>query len=237
MKYLLGGALIIVLLCITLWLSGPRIVKTVFLIARVTPYERFLSGAPSILILGDSTGYGTGASNASKSIAGRIGSDFPSYSITNNSKNGRTIEELVSVTDSITGNHELILLQIGGNDILHKRDSTVVESELRTIVERLSAHTENLVMLSTGNVGGASALSDMESAYYERITRVFRDMFIQVSTDTTLTYVDLFVEPENDPFVTEPEIYLSVDGLHPSNAGYDLWYQQLRPILLQKLTE
>ncbi|MDA8596864.1 SGNH/GDSL hydrolase family protein [Candidatus Pacebacteria bacterium] len=223
-------------IAIALWFFGPRLVKTVWLIARISPFERTIKDAPSILILGDSTGYGTGATRGSESIAGLIAADFPTYSIANNSENGRTIGELVPVSETVTQQYELILLQIGGNDILQKRDPAVVESELRTIVSNLAERTTHLVMMSSGNVGGASAFSGKKGQEYEAITRTYRALFMEVALDTPLTYIDLFLEPENDPFVTNPKKYLSADGLHPSSAGYAQWYQSLQPVLTNKLT-
>ena len=39
-------------------------------------------------------------------------------------------------------------------------------------------------------------------------------------------YVRLFEERENDPFVQQRALNAS-DGLHPSDAGYRVWLQQL----------
>ena len=208
-----------------------RTIKTLFLIATTSPYEKILSGAPIILVLGDSTGYGTGVRRRKDSVAGLIGQDYLAYTIKNNSKNGRTIGDLVQVSKNLEGNYELILLQIGGNDILQKRDVRAVEQELRTIVLNLTKHTKHIVMISSGNVGGAAAFSDTEADEYEKITRSFRSMFLQVAEDTSLTYVDLFLEPEVDIISNNPKTYLSIDGLHPSSEGYALWYKSLKSTL------
>ena len=164
----------------------------------ITPYERTIQGAPTILVLGDSTGYGTGASKNTDTIAGRIGTDFTSYSIANKSKNGRTIGELVEVAKNLEGEYELILLQIGGNDILQQKDVYEVEKQLQEIIRALSDNTNNLLMMSSGNVGGASAFRDDEAVFYESLTRTYREMFLRVATNTELTYIDLFLEPEVD---------------------------------------
>ena len=215
--------------------SVVRFLKTAVLIVRVSPYERTIPETPTILVLGDSTGYGTGATRGKDTIAGRIAADFSQYSIKNNSKNGRTINELMPVAQSITGSYSLILLQIGGNDILQKRDVSTVEIELRSIIEILTPHTEHVVMMSTGNVGGAPVFSKTEAEAYERITRQFRQMFLKVAAGTTMTYVDLFLEPEVDIISQQPDIYLALDRLHPSSAGYKLWYDMLYPVLKDKL--
>lgn len=240
LKWLAIGFVIISLVIGVLYLcfntSMFRLAKTIYLISKVSPYEQVIAGAPVILVLGDSTGYGTGAKSKNESIAGLIGRDYPAYTIKNNSKNGRTIEELVEVAENIEGNYELILLQIGGNDILQKREIETVEQELRTIVQELSKHTEHVVMVSSGNVGGAAAFQGETAKEYEQITRSFRSMFLQVAAETPLVYVDLFLEPEVDVIAKNPKRYLAIDGLHPSSEGYSVWYQSLSPVL-QKLLE
>ena len=40
-------------------------------------------------------------------------------------------------------------------------------------------------------------------------------------------YVNLFQERDDDPFARTPELNAS-DGLHPSDAGYRVWWQVLQ---------
>lgn len=223
------------------WFTGMwRLAKTIWLIVEVRPYEQMGEGNnPSrILVLGDSTGYGTGAGNGNKSVAGLMGAQYPQYAITNNSKNGRTIgEALVEIkTLQVEPKHKLLLLQIGGNDILQKQNLDIVRSELTELYNEAKKRSENIVMISSGNVGTASAFTGTKKAgEYERISRQFRQMFIEVASTSKVTYVDLFEEPENDVFFREPKKYLAIDGLHPSAAGYAYWYKTLAPTLKEKL--
>lgn len=225
MKYIVASAVVLFALALIFpgWL---RLSKTLWLIWRVDPYERVLPDAPTILVLGDSTAYGTGAGTSTFSIAGRLGVDFPQYTILNWSKNGRTINGLRDALPE-NGDYEMVLLQIGGNDILRQRDVAVVEEELREIVATLSPQTEHLVMMCCGNVGGAAAFSGERAATYEALTREYRDMFKRVAAETKLQYVDLFLEPEDDVIAQQPDRYLASDGLHPSDEGYGLWYSSL----------
>jgi lysophospholipase L1-like esterase len=207
---------------------GP--LQTLWLIVRVTPFEQTISGTPQILVLGDSTGYGTGATDSKHSVAGRIGSDF-SVTIKNNSVNGRTIGELVPVAQSVEQSYDLILLQIGANDILQKRSLKQTESDLRAVITSLTPHTQTLVMMSSGNVGSSPRFTGEAADTYSTLSRTFRDMYIRVAADTPLTYIDLFTEAEDDVFLQNPEIYTSIDGLHPTNAGYEEWYKKLYPVI------
>ena len=235
--------LIIIALLTLAWFTGMlRLAKTIWLIVEVRPYEQIGEGnnPPSILVLGDSTGYGTGAGNGKYSVAGLMGAQFPQYSITNNSKNGRTIGEALTEIKTLPSepNYKLMLLQIGGNDILQKNNLDVVRSELTELYKEAKKRSETVVMISSGNVGTASAFSGTKKAgEYERITRQFRQMFIEVAEASDVTFVDLFKEPEDDVFLREPKIYLAIDGLHPSATGYAYWYKTLAPQLEKVLKE
>jgi lysophospholipase L1-like esterase len=123
----------------------------------------------------------------------------------------------------------LIVLQIGGNDILQKRDTSKVLVDLETLLKRLAPHTKEIIMLTSGNIGTTQAFSGAEATQYDALTRAYRAGVIALAQQTPhFTYVDLFDEPENDPFVENPEIYTSLDDLHPSNQGYGLWYQKAK---------
>jgi len=217
--------------------NAVRMVQSLYLIASVTPYERELKGAPTILVLGDSTGYGTGANESEATIAGRIGADFPQYSIINQSKNGRIIEQLKADLATLIkeADYELILLQIGANDVLQARDPEIVSAELTAIFLILKERTPHIIMMSSGNIGGAPAFKGEEAKALTARSRIFREMFIKTAAETGVTYVDLFKEPADDLFIIEADKYMAIDGLHPTGAGYALWYELLRPILKTKL--
>jgi lysophospholipase L1-like esterase len=231
---------VVVLIGLIVWLTGSwRFVKTLYLIARVTPYEQTVESAPTILVLGDSTGYGTGAQRGDESIAGLIGADYPQYTIVNKSKNGRTIgEALVFIkTQKETKEYALIVVQLGGNDILQKRPLDVVRSELSELIGILLEKSPQVVMLTSGNVGAAAAYAGTSKAEeYEKLTRQYRDMVIPLAAESGVTYIDLFEEPIDDAFLREPKRYLAIDGLHPSSAGYGYWYARVKPVVATALT-
>ena len=47
------------------------------------------------------------------------------------------------------------------------------------------------------------------------------------TTRSNAIYVNLFQERDDDPFVRQPELNAR-DGLHPSDAGYRVWWQVLQ---------
>ena len=57
-------------------------------------------------------------------------------------------------------------------------------------------------------------------------SRTLHDLVRAAATRYQVAYVSLFLEPETDPFVTDPHL-TAADGLHPSDAGYLVWYREL----------
>jgi lysophospholipase L1-like esterase len=223
----------VVIICVFLGLTQVTFFKTLLLIAKATPsYEQKGNDSASLLILGDSTGYGTGAGNSKGSIAGLIGADYPNLRITNSSVNGRTIGGLRKDIEKLEGEFDVILLQIGANDILQKRTVEETMVDLRAVLDVLSPKTKKIVMISSGNVGGAIRFKGEQAAAYKQQSIIFKDAFLALNSERPyFSYVDLYVAPEQDPFVLEPDIYTANDGLHPSNVGYLEWYKKLKPVL------
>ncbi len=241
MKYVIIGISVVLFIILISFLVAKRKTLSAFLVVVAHPYEQYINdmSRESILVAGDSTGYGTGVFNPKYSIAGRIGALFPEYAIENVSKNGATTKSLVEVIKRRHNRdkYDLVLLQIGGNDILDDVPLEIIEEQILELLEYSKTLTDAVILMSTGNVGAAETFvkDGTPDSYLEDRTRKVRDIFIRVSEEMNVTYVDLFVEPEQDVFLKEPKIYLAIDGLHPSKEGYGEWFEKLQPALETKL--
>jgi len=224
-----GIAILIALLLATGWW---RYVLTGYLIARVAPYEQAGSGVGSILVIGDSTGYGTGASRSSESFAGRLGADFPAFSIKNDSVNGRQIAGAMEVAQNLTDTdqYDLVVLQIGANDLIAGRAAGQVATELQQLIETVIPHTKQIVVVSAGNIGATALFTGKEAEDLEASSRLFDQQMQQLDDSyDQVAFVSLFDEPADDPFVQQPEKYTSIDDLHPTSVGYEIWYNKSKP--------
>lgn len=202
--------------------------KTLFLIVRVTPqYQQSGSGDKRLLLLGDSTGYGTGASNRKETTAGRIGSKYAAVTIENNSVNGRTAVELLEVAKKVSGNYDVILLQIGANDLLAGGSPESVVKTISNLVEILRPFSENVLVLTSGNIGAAWRFEGSKADQFASVSRQYDGLMREFSETSIFTFVSLWTEPATDPFVLEPRKYTAIDGLHPTSAGYDIWFKSL----------
>lgn len=234
--YILIVAGVLTLLCIFLVWQNYRFLNTIHLITQTTPYTQAGNGAGTILIIGDSTGYGTGVRDPQKSIAGLLGKNYPNYRIKNNSHNGDTINEARDRVKEITGTYDLILLQLGANDVLQRNDLQDIQNDLTALYETLQPHTSHFIMMSLGNVGAVPAFSSEDARSYERLSLEFHAVMEDFAANRNdFTYVNLYEDPITDPFVANPNTYLARDGLHPTAVGYARWYERLQPILADVL--
>jgi lysophospholipase L1-like esterase len=182
-----------------------------------------------ILVVGDSTGVGTGAQNPLDSIAGRIYRDNPNVYIRNRSHNGATAQDiLLKLENEPEKNFTLVLVQVGGNDILRFTKLNTLRHVIIRVLETAATKGKHVIFMSTGNVGLAPAFPLPLSWIYTWQTRKVRAIFMEAASKTGVEYVDLFKERKDDPFLREPSLFYAADYLHPGSEGYGLWYEELK---------
>jgi len=181
-----------------------------------------------ILFLGDSTAVGTGAKTNSGSVAGYFGQDFPQAKIVNVSRNGLKIGELRRNFPLVNGHYNLLVLQIGANDILRFTPYKEIEKDLSALVDRARMLAATVVILHSGNVGLAPVFSWPFNVIYTGRSRAVRDIYIRTARAKGVFYIDLFAEGKADPFTLDIDRYYAPDYLHPSTDGYRQWYEKIR---------
>lgn len=211
------------------WKIQNAIAKSKPLLLKSKSFER--DGAiPGVLIAGDSTGVGTGATAPNDSIAGLLAHDVSGVSFKNVSVNGLRVAGLLAILKGlpVEKSYSLVLLQIGGNDIVNLTSEKQFRNDLRLALSEAKKRGERVGLMCCGDVGNAPAFGPLLSALFSERTRVFRDILLAESKDAGVTYVDLYEPKNTDPFAREPLRYHASDGFHPSSEGYALWYQKLK---------
>lgn len=203
------------------------------LVRSSTLYERMVApSAPHALFVGDSTGVGVGALSPEDSLAGRFGSDFPEWNITNQSVSGRKTAEILPILQALPdGAYSLVVIQIGGNDITYFSNERALEVSIRQVVREARRVGGRVILLSCGNVASALIFPRPVAFLWEQKTLSVREIFLRVAREEVITYVDLYRKRGNDPFFLEPYRYHARDLFHPSSEGYGLWYEQFRKAL------
>lgn len=208
-------------------------------IQTIDAYEQHPDSATlRILVAGDSTAVGTGTTNVSQSVAGRIGEDYPTADITNLSQNGRKTGELIEVIQAQNGKqYDLILLQIGGNDIIRFVALPQVANNIDILLTEARKLSDRVILVTSGDVGESPFFPRPLHKLWSKRTKEVRVLFQEASKKHGVQYVDLFGLNVDSVFNTDIPKYYSPDLLHPSEAGYGVWYDYIGPVISKSLDE
>lgn len=174
-----------------------------------------------ILVLGDSTAVGTGATDPKNTTAGRLSSLFPNAALLNISQNGMKIAELNKKMDDINGHYDYILIQIGANDIIRFTSSKDIENGLNDIIIKAKKLSNRVVILHSTDIGKAKFFAWYVRPIYSYRTQNVREIYMRQAEMHTVQYVDL-----HDVKMTDYEY--SDDKLHPNDEGYRLWFDEIK---------
>lgn len=209
-----------------------------------------------VFIFGASSVYGVGATTSGWADLAKshlhskmYGNDNmgEKYEVFNFSKSGSTIEFVAETApwlyDRYARNGEIMtFVSVGGNDAKAKGTSdnyvcTPVDFERKVgmLLDELSKHSQHVVFVSNGYVDESktnpkpSPFKDGEVSYF---TNERRSLFNAISKRVCDEKGIQFITTDTDEDVWIQN-YLYVDGLHPNQAGYEIIFDKIRPILDQ----
>ncbi len=181
-----------------------------------------------ILIIGDSTAVGTGATDSRLSIAGRISADFPHATIVNAGHNGMRGYQLLRALDAYEGRHfDRMIIQIGANDVVRFTSWSNFTTDISAALTKATHISPRVYLFTSGNIGTAPIFPWPLRLVYESRTRHARALLSRLTAEHGVTYIDLFRERAVDPFAADPQRYYGADSFHPSNDGYGVWYERV----------
>lgn len=178
-----------------------------------------------LLIVGDSTAVGTGATAPQGSVAGLLGLRFPRLLIDNRSRDGATF---AAVLEQLGGDErfDMVLVMAGGNDVVRLRGLQALQGDVERVVQRARQRAGLVVLMPAGNVGNAPFFYAPVSWWMTWRSRRLHAFVNEAARRHGAVFVSLFREHADDPFVQRPQLN-AADGLHPSDAGYRVWFDEL----------
>ncbi len=199
------------------------------LVERSKAFERIIdNGSPRILVMGDSTAVGTGTTPEG-SVAGHFGAAFPNASIANVSENGWKIDDVLAAFPRFEPNSfDLVVLQIGANDIIRGTPEKDFETSLGALFDKATAAGKNVIALHSGNIGLAPMFHWPASSILSARTQRYREIYMRVAAEKGVAYVDLYKEETDDVMNNDVSTYYANDLLHLTDKGYGFWYGEIR---------
>ena len=105
------------------------------------------------------------------------------------------------------------------------------QEALAQAVERTAqlahSHAKLVVIMPSGNVGNAPFFFAPLSWLMAQRSRHLHQLVREAAEKNGALYVNLYKEKSKDPFAQRADELNAKDGLHPSDAGYRVWYAEL----------
>ncbi len=190
-----------------------------------------------VLVIGDSTAFGTGAITKEGSLVGRLAEDLPNSSIVNAAKNAMDLRELNEhLTPHEENAYDYVIVHIGGMDTINLMPLPFVQKRARASLEQAKRVAQKKVFLvSVYNVGTAPFFQYPLNRYFETRSNKISSTFATLCTELDIEHIPLYQEKDTDPLYQDVERYFAPDGLHPNDEGYGLWYNKIKPIVVEKI--
>ena len=128
--------------------AGVLLVATVALCLAEVPHHRrphlTVPKGATVYVIGDSISAGLGTKDRCWPII--LGEMMP-LRVVNLAQPGATVESAIVQAKGITEPHSLVIVEIGGNDLLGETDASVFQSKLDTLVSSLCSAQHQVLLL------------------------------------------------------------------------------------------
>ena len=206
----------------------------------VTSDKPMTTGPIVYIALGDSTGSGVGAREGGyvARLFKLIEERRPESKLTNLCVSGATTEDVLrdQLDRGIAMNPDLVTLGIGINDIGHGFTLEQFAKNYEQIISTLKEKTRaRIVVTNIPDISSAPRIPGPMRNGYQQDLAQFSRRLEEIAARYGVTVFDIHTVTARE-LPSHPE-YFSSDGFHPSDAGYELWAQEMWPTLARTIGE
>jgi lysophospholipase L1-like esterase len=189
--------------------------------------------------LGDSLVEGVGASGPREALAGQVARKV-------SDETGRAVDLVgFGVSGAITadvvrdqlgevdaGRFDVIVIEIGSNDVTHATSLDSVERSTRTMLEQATDRASIVVFGSAGKLNSRNFLPPLRQLMMARATQV-RERQREVADELGVAFMD--VSKSVSPTYDAAADATSEDEFHPGDVGYEIWARPLAELVVEEL--
>jgi lysophospholipase L1-like esterase len=188
--------------------------------------------------LGDSTGAGVGAREGGyvarlhkRILERRNGSNLVNLCVS-----GATTEDVLQLQlqRGVAANPDLVTLGVGINDIGHRLTLDQFSKNYEEILSTLKQKTRAaIVVTNLPDISSAPRIPGSMRREYQGQIEQYSRRLEEIAARHGVTVFDIYTITTTE-LASHPE-YFSADGFHPSDAGYELWAEEMWPTLARIL--
>lgn len=199
---------------------------------RTRPFQaRPPQARARVLLLGDSTGVGVGAAQPEQSLPGLLAAEFGDVEIFNLCRNGARVGDVPAQIASLgaaPGRFDLLLLLVGGNDVLKLTPHGRLRRQARALLRQLPALAPRVVWMGSANLGASPLLMAPLAWCASWHTGRTMHLLSQEAASAGVHFIDFFKPRGEDVFARDTRTYFAGDGVHPSAASYRHCFEVLK---------
>ena len=198
-------------------------------------FERRLSARrAAMLILGDSTAVGVGATLPEESIAGLLAADYPDADIVNVAVSGTRIAGAIAQVQQCLEaglRFDLALLHVGGNDVVADTPLRQLTDDCDTLLRELARLAIRTAWLGPPDLGLAPLFPRPYAWVMASRSRAASQVFSAAAARHDVVFVDFSAPSHVAYFRKRRRNHFAIDGFHPNSASYKYGYATTRRML------
>ena len=198
-------------------------------------FERRLSARhAAMLILGDSTGVGVGATLPEESIAGLLAADYPDADIVNVAISGTRVADAIAQVHRCLEaglRFDLALLHVGGNDVVADTPLHRLADDCDTLLRELGRLAVRTAWLGPPDLGLAPLFPRPYAWVMGSRSRAASQVFSAAAARHNVVFIDFSAPSHVAYFRKRRRDHFAIDGFHPNSASYKYGYATTRQML------
>lgn len=210
-----------------------RILRSILAMRSATnnrsPYSRLLSGTDKhVLVMGDSSMYGAGVANPKHTVGGLLAAKYPRASIETVASNGVKVRDLKQqFKQAQHPNYDLVIIGVGGNDIVQFSSFSKLRQELIAFLEQASKVSDQIILCHSGNIGNIGfflfPLNYLFSYRSGKLSTLYSEVSSQFSNVTDV----IFYRPLNKDHYTKHtrKQFIAPDGYHATDYANQYFFK------------
>jgi len=181
-----------------------------------------------LLVIGDGMAAGTGASQATASVAGLLSARSPGLAIDNLAQSGARFRDLPAQLDAAQGKrYDAIIVMAGAHDVLWLTGERTLREDIDRVALRAKAMAPLVVIMPASDMSRASFLLPPLTWFIENREAMLHRVARDEAALRGMSYVNLDRGPDDDALAALPDNLRAADGVHPSDLGYARWLHEL----------